>query len=65
MAIIGLGLLLFAMLIGNMQNFLQSLGSRQLEMSMRRRDVEKWMSHRRLPEGLRRYLASYLSKFSF
>ncbi|XP_031104447.1 probable cyclic nucleotide-gated ion channel 20, chloroplastic isoform X1 [Ipomoea triloba] len=54
MAIIGLGLLLFAMLIGNMQNFLQSLGSRQLEMSMRRRDVEKWMSHRRLPEGLRR-----------
>ena len=28
MAIIGLGLLLFALLIGNMQNFLQSLGRR-------------------------------------
>ncbi|XP_051133438.1 probable cyclic nucleotide-gated ion channel 20, chloroplastic isoform X2 [Andrographis paniculata] len=54
MAIIGIGLLLFALLIGNMQNFLQSLGRRGLEMSLRRRDVELWMSHRRLPENLRR-----------
>ncbi|XP_050255631.1 probable cyclic nucleotide-gated ion channel 20, chloroplastic isoform X3 [Quercus robur] len=54
MAIIGLGLLLFALLIGNMQNFLQALGRRRLEMSLRRRDVEQWMSHRRLPEELRR-----------
>ncbi|CBI35308.3 hypothetical protein VitviT2T_026811 [Vitis vinifera] len=54
MAIIGLGLLLFALLIGNMQNFLQALGRRRLEMSLRRRDVEQWMSHRRLPEYLRR-----------
>ncbi|KAL8142749.1 hypothetical protein V2J09_015781 [Rumex salicifolius] len=54
MAIIGLGLLLFALLIGNMQNFLQSLGRRKLEMSLRRRDVEQWMSHRRLPDDLRR-----------
>ncbi|OMO69410.1 hypothetical protein CCACVL1_19520 [Corchorus capsularis] len=54
MAIIGLGLLLFALLIGNMQNFLQALGKRRLEMSLRRRDVEQWMSHRRLPEELRR-----------
>ncbi|KAJ8433294.1 hypothetical protein Cgig2_012862 [Carnegiea gigantea] len=53
MAIIGLGLLLFALLIGNMQNFLQSLGRRRLEMSLRRRDVEQWMRHRRLPEELR------------
>ncbi|XP_048138308.1 probable cyclic nucleotide-gated ion channel 20, chloroplastic isoform X2 [Rhodamnia argentea] len=54
MGIIGLGLLLFALLIGNMQNFLQALGRRRLEMSLRRRDVEQWMSHRRLPEQLRR-----------
>ncbi|KAL2243852.1 probable cyclic nucleotide-gated ion channel 20, chloroplastic isoform X1 [Sesamum indicum] len=54
MAIIGVGLLLFALLIGNMQNFLQALGRRRLEMSLRRRDVEQWMSHRRLPEELRR-----------
>ncbi|KAK1287698.1 hypothetical protein QJS10_CPB19g01623 [Acorus calamus] len=54
MAIVGLGLLLFALLIGNMQNFLQALGRRRLEMQLRRRDVEQWMSHRRLPDGLRR-----------
>ncbi|KAG6423940.1 hypothetical protein SASPL_114348 [Salvia splendens] len=54
MSIIGTGLLLFALLIGNMQNFLQALGRRRLEMSLRRRDVEQWMSHRRLPEDLRR-----------
>ncbi|KAI4326324.1 hypothetical protein MLD38_031650 [Melastoma candidum] len=54
MGIIGMGLLLFALLIGNMQNFLQSLGRRRLEMQLRRRDVEQWMSHRRLPENLRR-----------
>ncbi|XP_050122784.1 probable cyclic nucleotide-gated ion channel 20, chloroplastic isoform X8 [Malus sylvestris] len=53
MAIAGLGLLLFALLIGNMQNFLQGLGRRRLEMSLRRRDVEQWMRHRRLPEELR------------
>ncbi|XP_060669986.1 probable cyclic nucleotide-gated ion channel 20, chloroplastic isoform X2 [Ziziphus jujuba] len=49
-----LGLLLFALVIGNMQNFLQDLGKRRLEMSLRRCDVEQWMSHRRLPEELRR-----------
>ncbi|KAH1043394.1 hypothetical protein GYH30_025296 [Glycine max] len=54
MAIIGSGLLLFALLIGNIQNFLQALGRRRLEMSLRRCDVEQWMSHRRLAEDLRR-----------
>ncbi|XP_057952112.1 probable cyclic nucleotide-gated ion channel 20, chloroplastic isoform X2 [Malania oleifera] len=54
MAIIGLGLLLFALLIGNMQNFLQALGRRRLEMLLRRHDVEQWMNHRRLPEELKR-----------
>ncbi|KAF8398837.1 hypothetical protein HHK36_014700 [Tetracentron sinense] len=54
MAIIGLGLFLFALLIGNMQNFLQALGRRRLEMQLRRRDVEQWMSHRRLPQDLRK-----------
>ncbi|KDO46406.1 hypothetical protein CISIN_1g0040643mg, partial [Citrus sinensis] len=53
MAIIGVGLLLFAFLIGNMQNFLQALVKRRLDMSLRRRDVEQWMRHRRLPEQLR------------
>ncbi|CAN0902221.1 Probable cyclic nucleotide-gated ion channel 20, chloroplastic [Linum grandiflorum] len=54
MLIIGLGLLLFAFLIGNMQNFLQALGRRRLEMSLRRRDVDQWMRHRRFSPELRR-----------
>ncbi|XP_031404830.1 probable cyclic nucleotide-gated ion channel 20, chloroplastic isoform X2 [Punica granatum] len=54
MAITGLGLLLFALLIGNIQNFLQAPGRRMLEMSLRRHGVELWMRHRRLPEELRR-----------
>ncbi|KAF9624711.1 hypothetical protein IFM89_013249 [Coptis chinensis] len=54
MGIVGLGLFLFALLIGNMQNFLQGLGRRRLEMQLRHRDVEQWMSYRRLPEKLRR-----------
>ena len=30
-------------------------------MSLRRRDVEQWMSHRRLPEELRRYESKFES----
>ncbi|CAH8362647.1 unnamed protein product [Eruca vesicaria subsp. sativa] len=54
MIIIGLGLLLFAFLIGNMQNFLLSLGRRDMEMTLRRRDVEHWMSHKRFPKDIRK-----------
>eukprot|EP00250_Pteridium_aquilinum_P026681 c33415_g1_i1 orf=551-2575(+) len=54
MAIIGLGLLLFALLIGNVQNFLQSLGRRQMDMQFRRYDVEMWMKRRNLAPELRR-----------
>ncbi|KAF8089480.1 hypothetical protein N665_0505s0030 [Sinapis alba] len=54
MGIIGLGLLLFARLIGNMHNFLQALDRRRMEMMLRQRDVELWMSHRLLPEDIRK-----------
>ncbi|KAF2614903.1 hypothetical protein F2Q70_00010101 [Brassica cretica] len=54
MIIIGLGLLLFALLIGNMQNFLLSLGRRDMEMTLRQRDVEQWMSHKRFPKDIRK-----------
>ncbi|CAI9270761.1 unnamed protein product [Lactuca saligna] len=54
MGIIGLGLLLFALLIGNMQNFLLGLGRRQIEKSLRRRDVKEWMKHRGLSDEIRR-----------
>ncbi|KAG8388505.1 hypothetical protein BUALT_Bualt02G0132600 [Buddleja alternifolia] len=54
-SITGLGLIGFALLIGNMQNFQGALGRRTLEISLRRRDVEQWMRHRRLPEELKRF----------
>ncbi|KAL8158191.1 hypothetical protein AgCh_002762 [Apium graveolens] len=54
MFITGTGLVLFSLLIGNMQNFLQALGHRSLEMSVRRLDVEQWMSHHQLPRKLRK-----------
>jgi len=58
MGIAGLGLFLFALLIGNIQNFLQSLVRRgeelQLRHYVRRYDVEKWMRQRNLPLSMRR-----------
>ncbi|KAL5545157.1 hypothetical protein UlMin_008941 [Ulmus minor] len=54
MIIIGFGLFHLARLIWNLQNYLQVLVKRKLEMSQRRFDVEQWMSLRRLPDDLRR-----------
>ncbi|CAN1267686.1 Cyclic nucleotide-gated ion channel 1 [Linum perenne] len=48
------GLVLFSFLIGNMQTFLQSTTTRLEEMRVKRRDAEQWMSHRMLPDNLRR-----------
>nr|XP_007152605.1 hypothetical protein PHAVU_004G144100g [Phaseolus vulgaris]ESW24599.1 hypothetical protein PHAVU_004G144100g [Phaseolus vulgaris] len=53
-AILGSGLLLFALLIGNIQKILQDFGRRKQEMSNRQRDVEQWMSHWCLADHLRR-----------
>ncbi|KAL9324370.1 hypothetical protein ACSQ67_009227 [Phaseolus vulgaris] len=53
-AILGSGLLLFALLIGNIQKILQDFGRRKQEMSIRQRDVEQWMSHWCLADHLRR-----------
>ncbi|XP_008783842.2 cyclic nucleotide-gated ion channel 1-like [Phoenix dactylifera] len=47
------GLVLFALLIGNMQTYLQSTTVRIEEMRVKRRDAEQWMSHRLLPDSLR------------
>ncbi|CAK9165783.1 unnamed protein product [Ilex paraguariensis] len=47
------GLVLFSLLIGNMQKYLQSITVRVEEMRLKRRDAEQWMSHRLLPENLR------------
>lgn len=35
-------------------NFCFSPNIRKLEMQLRRHDIEQWMSHRQLPEDLRR-----------
>ncbi|XP_021899387.1 probable cyclic nucleotide-gated ion channel 5 [Carica papaya] len=54
-----LGLILFALLIGNMQTYLQSLTIRLEEMRVKRRDSEQWMHHRMLPPDLRERVRRY------
>ncbi|KAK4483526.1 hypothetical protein RD792_010723, partial [Penstemon davidsonii] len=54
-----IGLVLFALLIGNMQKYLQSITVRVEEMRVKRRDAERWMSHRMLPENLRERIRKY------
>ncbi|XP_057968749.1 putative cyclic nucleotide-gated ion channel 8 isoform X1 [Malania oleifera] len=53
------GLILFALLIGNMQTYLQSLTVRLEEMRIKRRDSEQWMHHRLLPQDLRHRVRRY------
>ncbi|XP_044486671.1 putative cyclic nucleotide-gated ion channel 7 isoform X2 [Mangifera indica] len=53
------GLILFALLIGNMQTYLQSLTVRLEEMRIKRRDSEQWMHHRWLPQDLRERVRRY------
>ncbi|CAM6081576.1 unnamed protein product [Calypogeia fissa] len=50
----GLGLLLFALLVGNMQNFWQALQRRKLDVQLKTRDTEAWMKQRRLPYSLQK-----------
>ncbi|KAE9621279.1 putative IQ motif, EF-hand binding, potassium channel, voltage-dependent, EAG/ELK/ERG [Lupinus albus] len=54
-----MGLILFALLIGNMQTYLQSMSVRLEEMRIKRRDSEQWMHHRLLPPELRERVRKY------
>lgn len=54
-----IGLVLFALLIGNMQTYLQSSTIRLEEMRIKRRDTEQWMHHRLLPENLQKCVRRY------
>ncbi|KAL8153067.1 hypothetical protein V2J09_010827 [Rumex salicifolius] len=54
-----LGLVLFALLIGNMQTYLQSTTVRLEEWRIRRTDTEQWMHHRQLPQELRQSVRRY------
>uniref|UniRef100_M8CQ55 Putative cyclic nucleotide-gated ion channel 5 n=1 Tax=Aegilops tauschii TaxID=37682 RepID=M8CQ55_AEGTA len=47
------GLILMALLIGNMQTYLQSMTLRMEEMRLKRRDSGEWMRNRDLPDDLR------------
>lgn len=46
------GLVLFSLLIGNMQTYLQSMSVRLEEWRVRKNDTEEWMRHRQLPQDL-------------
>ncbi|KAJ8632977.1 hypothetical protein MRB53_026313 [Persea americana] len=54
-----LGLVLFGLLIGNMQAYLQSTTIRLEEWRIRRTDTEQWMRHRQLPPYLRQSVRRY------
>ncbi|GAU15676.1 hypothetical protein TSUD_109340 [Trifolium subterraneum] len=54
-----LGLVLFALLIGNMQTYLQSITVRLEEWRVKRTDTEQWMHHRQLPSELRESIRKY------
>ncbi|KAK8461327.1 hypothetical protein SEVIR_1G014301v4 [Setaria viridis] len=47
------GLVLFALLIGNVQTYLQSASGHIEEMRVKRRDTEQWMAQRLLPEDIK------------
>ncbi|CAN6163872.1 unnamed protein product [Urochloa humidicola] len=53
------GLVLFALLIGNVQTYLQSASLRIEEMRVKSRDTDQWMSYRHLPENLRERIRRY------
>ncbi|KAK9126667.1 hypothetical protein Scep_015513 [Stephania cephalantha] len=54
-----LGLVLFALLIGNMQTYLQSTTARLEEWRIKRTDTEQWMRHRQLPQELKQCVRRY------
>ncbi|XP_048139279.1 protein CNGC15b-like [Rhodamnia argentea] len=54
-----LGLVLFALLIGNMQQYLQTANSQLEKWRLKRIDTEQWMHHRHLPPELRQSIRMY------
>ncbi|XP_059634361.1 cyclic nucleotide-gated ion channel 1-like [Cornus florida] len=54
-----LGLVLFALLIGNMQKYLQPITARIEEMRVQRRHSEQWMAYRMLPEDMKKRIRRY------
>ncbi|KAL6979340.1 Protein CNGC15c [Sarracenia purpurea var. burkii] len=57
--IVMLGVFNLALLIGNMQRYLQSITARLEERRLKKRDKEEWMHHRQLPKELREDVRRY------
>ncbi|KAL9239212.1 hypothetical protein vseg_013552 [Gypsophila vaccaria] len=55
-----MGLFLFSHLIGQVQNYLQSIMVRIEEWRIKRRDTEEWMQHRQLPDELRERIRRFV-----
>ncbi|CAA0828385.1 Cyclic nucleotide-gated ion channel 2 [Striga hermonthica] len=53
------GLMLFTLLIGNIQIFLHAVMAKKRKMQMRCRDMEWWMKRRQLPSQLRQRVRRY------
>ncbi|CAA7393531.1 unnamed protein product [Spirodela intermedia] len=53
------GLMLFTLLIGNIQVFLHAVMARKRKMQLRCRDMEWWMRRRQLPSRLRQRVRQY------
>ncbi|XP_042060892.1 cyclic nucleotide-gated ion channel 2-like [Salvia splendens] len=53
------GLMLFTLLIGNIQVFLQAVMAKKRKMQLRIRDTEWWMKRRQLPSELRQRVRRY------
>ncbi|KAL8139368.1 hypothetical protein V2J09_005389 [Rumex salicifolius] len=55
-----MGLGLFSHLVGQVQNYLQSIMVRIEEWRIKRRDTEEWMNHRQLPEELKERIRRFV-----
>ncbi|CAI5947829.1 unnamed protein product [Closterium sp. NIES-65] len=55
-----IGLLLLALLIGNISNYLQSLNRRSFEYQLQRHDIDSWMQRRNLPVDLQKQVQAQL-----
>ncbi|XP_050382701.1 cyclic nucleotide-gated ion channel 18 [Argentina anserina] len=54
------GLILFSLLIGNMQTYLQSMSIKLEEWRVKQRDTDEWMRHRQLPEPLQERVRRFM-----
>ncbi|KAK3408743.1 hypothetical protein EUGRSUZ_J00917 [Eucalyptus grandis] len=54
-----IGLILFTLVIGNMQQYLQTTNNQLEQWRLKRTDTEQWMHHRHIPPELRESIRMY------